>query len=162
MFTRYRGCRLLAKSCMMLTVSSEPSRSMLQALLACRFTDVMFCAGLCWALPEKGDNVFTRYRGCRRPGTNRLVGGGWPQMSFLGGSFSMLNCEVLHALSLQAVGQKRPCMTQAASLGSAATLHPHVALVSCRLLAGSKFHALLLDQQLLHDQPQGRSLNKGQ
>ena len=32
------------------------------APLLCRFTDVMFCARLCWALPEKGDDVCTRYR----------------------------------------------------------------------------------------------------
>ena len=70
----------------------------LRAVLS--FTDVVFCAGLTWALPHDGDDVFTRYRGCRRPGTNRLIGGGWPQMGYLGGSFNMIDCEVLHAFSV--------------------------------------------------------------
>ena len=45
----------------------------------CRFRDVaMHCTALVWAGPEKGDDVYERFRGCRRPGTNRLIGGGWP------------------------------------------------------------------------------------
>ena len=38
----------------------------------------MCCAALVWAMPEEGDNVFENFKGCRRPGTNRLIGGGWP------------------------------------------------------------------------------------
>ena len=38
----------------------------------------MCCAALVWAMPEKGDDLYERFQGCRRPGTNRLVGGGWP------------------------------------------------------------------------------------
>ena len=48
-------------------------------LACCRFRDVaMHCTALVWAGPEKGDDVYERFRGCRRPGTNRLIGGGWP------------------------------------------------------------------------------------
>ena len=35
--------------------------------------------GLNWALPELGDDVYERYSGIRRPGSNRLMGGGWMQ-----------------------------------------------------------------------------------
>ena len=27
---------------------------------------------------QLGDDVYERFRGIRRPGTNRLIGGGWP------------------------------------------------------------------------------------
>lgn len=44
-----------------------------------RYRDViMCCSALVWAMPEEGDDVYERFKGCRRPGTNRLIGGGWP------------------------------------------------------------------------------------
>ena len=50
-----------------------------QGRCGCRFRDVvMCCSALVWAMPEKADDVYERFRGCRRPGTNRLIGGGWP------------------------------------------------------------------------------------
>ena len=35
-------------------------------------------------------------RACRRPGTNRLIGGGFPQFSCYGGSVTFENCEIGH------------------------------------------------------------------
>ena len=46
--------------------------------LGCRMQDIVMTGGLVWALPEKGNDVYERFRGVRRPGTNRLIGGGWP------------------------------------------------------------------------------------
>ena len=46
--------------------------------LGCRMQDMVMAGGLVWALPELGNDVYERFRGVRRPGTNRLVGGGWP------------------------------------------------------------------------------------
>ncbi len=43
-----------------------------------RFTDVMCCAGLMWAMGERGNDVYERFQGCRRPQTSRLTGGGFP------------------------------------------------------------------------------------
>ena len=39
---------------------------------------MVMAGGLVWALPELGNDVYERFRGTRRPGTNRLIGGGWP------------------------------------------------------------------------------------
>ena len=39
---------------------------------------MLACAGgLAWSLPSYGDDLYLRYQGIRRPGTNRLMGGGW-------------------------------------------------------------------------------------
>ncbi|KAK9845119.1 hypothetical protein WJX74_010776 [Apatococcus lobatus] len=61
-----------------------------------RFTDVMCCNGLMWAMGEQGNDVYERFQGCRRPHTSRLIGGGMPLQTFWGGSLTWVDSEVGH------------------------------------------------------------------
>lgn len=54
------------------------------------------CFCLLWALPLSGDVTLTRYRGCRRPQTNRLMGGGFPALAMFGGRVHIEDCEFGH------------------------------------------------------------------
>lgn len=51
---------------------------------------------LLWALPLSGSVKIQRYRACRRPGTNRLMGGGFPAFVMYGGSVHIEDCEFAH------------------------------------------------------------------
>ena len=59
------------------------------------FNDINFyTSALIWALPEYGEDRFVRWKGIRRPATNRLGAGGWMQMAFHGGGFSLIDSEI--------------------------------------------------------------------
>ena len=62
-------------------------------------TDVnVYSSGLTWGFPEQGNDVFQRFHGVRRPGTNRLGAGGWMAIVYEGGSFSLLDSELSYNL----------------------------------------------------------------
>lgn len=56
----------------------------------------MHCFALTWGLPVGGDVTIKRFRGCRRPGTNRLMGGGFIAFGMFGGCLLLDDCEFGH------------------------------------------------------------------
>lgn len=54
----------------------------------------VYCSGLLFAQFETGPIRIDQYYGIRRPGTNRLGGGGYPQVGLQGGSWEMTNSEL--------------------------------------------------------------------
>ena len=77
---------------------------------------IMCCSALVWAMPEKAEDVYERFRGCRRPGTNRLIGGGWPLQVRCHPHSPGTACVLVHVLACcLAVEDSRTGLLQAAA-----------------------------------------------